>query len=297
MGRLPPDPGELSYGTRLLWQGIFATGSLFLLAKHLGVLALLAPIALLGQLKSWWRGREASGDARAAVMVALGGVALVLALLVERLIAFAALLLPVVAVLFLTSGFARRGRAWWVSGTLIAQLLVARVAFDRMALEYWYHPLLVQQLAGTIRYIQHNLDPTGSVAADFVTSSAVLAHTEHAVVLQPKYETARSRARIERFVVGLYHESPEAFARILRSEFRARYLLIDAPFLRGCRYEAGLRNDSGPLSGESAAYWLLNNTRSRYGWIPGYRLLYESRIFKARTRAPRYRLYELAGDD
>ncbi len=296
LGRLPTDPNELSYGARLLWQGIFATGSPFLLAKYLGVLVLIAPLALLTQVEPWWRGRRADADARAAVTVALGVVTLGLALLVERLIALAALLLPVVTVLFLASRFTKRARAWWVVGALVAQMLVALVAFDHAALRDWYHPIVVQQLGGTIRYMQQHLEEEGSVAADFVTSSAVLAHTDHAVVLQPKYETARSRARIERFVVGLYHESPAAFAHVLRSEFQARYLLIDAGFLRGVRYEAGLRNDSRAPPSNTAAYRLLSNSPSHYGKIPGYRLLYASHEFRARGRAPRYRLYDLVAD-
>jgi hypothetical protein len=294
LGELPPDPNELSHDARLLWQGIFATGSPLLLAKYLGVLALLAPLSLLAYLEPWWRGREAGGGARAAVTVLLGIAALVLALLVQRLIALAALLLPVLAVLLLASSLAKRGRAWWAAGSLLAQLLVAPVAFDRAALEAWYHPRLVQQLEGTLRYIQRNLDPRGSIAADFVTSAAVLAHTDHAVVLQPKYETPRSRARIERFIVGLYHESPEAFARILENEFQARYLLIDAGFLRRARYEAGLRNDSRPPARGSAAYRLLSDVRNSYSTIPGYRLLYESRGLERRVKVPRYRLYDLA---
>ena len=111
-------------------------------------------------------------------------------------------------------------------------------------------------------------------------------------MLQPKYETTRSRDRIERFTVALYHTSPDEFREILRREFDARYLLVDAVRLFQNRYEAGIPFDAEELPRESAAFLLLDNDKSIYGTIPGYRLLYQSN-----QRAPRFRLYDLVDSE
>jgi hypothetical protein len=163
---------------------------------------------------------------------------------------------------------------------------------DQSKLQRWYHPELLRQLAGTLHYIQDELRDEGAIAADFITPSAVVAQSAHPSVLQPKYETARSRDRIERFTMGLYHESPAEFREILLREFDARYLLVDAPFLLKSRYAAGIPLATATPRLGSAAYLLLQNDRKYYGTIPGYRLLYESH-----PRVPRFRLYDLADPD
>jgi hypothetical protein len=150
----------------------------------------------------------------------------------------------------------------------------------------------VRQLAGTLHYIQDELPDEGAIAADFVVSSAVVAQTSHPAVLQPKYETARSRERIERFTKGLYHASPARFREILRRDFDARYLLVNAQFLLKSRYAAGIPLDAATPPPGSAAFYLLTDDRKFYGTLPGYRLLYQSH-----PRVPRFRLYDLADPD
>jgi hypothetical protein len=283
LGALPEDPLELSYGARLLWQGIFATGSPGFLIVHLGAPALLLPVAAALEARAWWRGR---GDARPAVLAAFGAIALLLALLVSRLVSLVAILAAPLAVLALRRIPERR----WRAAAIACVVLVQCAAFPLVMRQYtgsnWYHPRLMRQLADTLRHVRDALPEDGAVAADFVTSSAVLAHTRHPVVLQPKYEIARSRARIERFTLGLYHETPEAFHALLRRDFAARYLLVDKTFLWDIRYEAGLRASARTPPPDSAAFLLLNNDPQVYGSVPGYRLLY-------RSENARYRLYEL----
>lgn len=289
LGALPPDPHELSFGARLLWAGVFDTSSPWLLMLWLGALTFLTPVSTFASVDPWWRGR---GDGRELTLVAFGTAALILALLVERLFALVAVLSPPLAVILLRSSFAGRARRPWVAALLLVQCSLASGVLDRTMLRGWYVPGLMRQLAGALHYIQDELAGEDAIAADYVTSSAVLAQTAHRSVLQPKYETTRSRDRIERFTTSLYHASPAEFREILRRDFDARYLLIDAPFLWARRYEAGVRLDARAPPSGSAAFSLLTNDRSLYGTLPGYRLLYESA-----PRSPRFRLYELVGDE
>lgn len=285
LGALPLDPKELSFGARLIWEGVFETSSVRILVAWLGALVLLTPVSAFDSLDAWWRGR---GDGREATLAAFAAAALVLALLVKRLFALAAILSPPLAVLLLRSSVSPRTRRQWVAALLLVQCALTASMLDNTMLQIWYKPVVLRQLAGTLHYIREELPDEGAVAADFVLSSAVLAQTGHPSVLQPKYETRRSRERIERFTMGLYHASPAEFRRILRQEFGARYLLVDPAFLFKNRYMAGVPFEATVPPPGSAAFSLLTNDRDVYGSIPGYRLLYESR-----PRMPAFRLYDL----
>jgi len=287
LGARPNDPAELSYGARLIWAGVFETSSPKILITWLGVLAFLTPVSAFSHIRTWWRGR---GDGREATLAAFAATALVLALLVKRLFALSAILSPVLAVMLLRVSFTARARNHWVAALVLVQFALASSVIDNTLLQSWYNPILLRQLAGTLHYIQDELPGEDAIAADFVASSAILAQTTHASVLQPKYETLRSRDRIERFTMGLFHTSPEAFRETLRRDFDARYLLVDMPFLWKSRYAAGLPLDASVPPARSAASLLLTNDRNIYKSIPGYRLLYESS-----SRAPLFRLYDLAG--
>ncbi|MFQ5417337.1 MAG: hypothetical protein ACE5FL_09860 [Myxococcota bacterium] len=285
LGELPADPQEISYGARLLWQGPFRTGSPILLTTTLGALGFLVPVAAFGSLGGWRRGR---GDGFWMTLVAFATAALLLTLLVRRLMVLASILAPVVVVLLLWSSFEARRRVAWVAALVLVQLLLFCTVLDNTSVKLWYTPRHVEQLAETLHFIERELPEEGAVAADFVTSAAVLAHTSHAIVLQPKYETTRSRDRIERFTRGLYATTPAQFKELLRGEFDARYLIVDSPFLWGTRYEAGLPQDIPGPPRNSAAFRLLHRDAAVYGSIPGYRLLFES------SAPTRFRLYELS---
>jgi len=288
LGVRPADPSELSYGARLIWAGVFETSSPRILMNWLGVLALLTPVSALFSFRTWWRGR---GDGREATLVAFAAAALVLALLVKRLFALAAILSPVVAVILLRTSFTVRVRSPWVVALVLVQFVLASSVIDNTMLQNWYNPKLLRQLAGTLHYIRDELPGDDAIAADFVVSTAVLAQTTHASVLQPKYETTRSRDRIERFTMGLYHTSPQEFRETLRVDFDARYLLVDVPFLLKGRYAAGIPLDGSKLPTGSAASLLLTNDRNLYQAIPGYRLIYESN-----PHLSRFRLYDLVDE-
>ena len=107
-------------------------------------------------------------------------------------------------------------------------------------------------------------------------------------MLQPKYETQRSRDRIEAFLGTLFHQPLDAFARLLRERFAARYLLIDMNLVWGARYQAGLPISAWhPIEG-TAAFELLNPNPRVYRHVPGFKLLYKSEDDTAF-----WRLYEL----
>ncbi len=285
LGQLPEDPATLPFGARLIWNGIFETGSPELIWNYIGPLSLLVLVATVYWVAPWWNGR---GPSNPAIAVAFGGGALLSTLLVSRLTALAAILAPIPTVLLLGTMKSHRFRTSILAGLIVIQCGFTYVKIDNTLLKGWYSPPLLVQLGRTLHFIQDNLSGEGAIAADFVTSSALLVHTTHESILQPKYETTRSRDRIERFMVGIYSESPDAYREILRQEFGARYLIIDMPLLWRSRYTGGIpKNANAPPMG-TAAHLLLNNNKAVYQSVPGYRFLFESRKLH-----PRYRLYEL----
>jgi hypothetical protein len=150
----------------------------------------------------------------------------------------------------------------------------------------WHDPEEREGIAAVVTWIRKNLAPDEAIAADFASSTAVLAHTRNSVLFQPKYETRHSRDRIESFVTALYRETPREFARFLREEFDCRVLLVDAVRLWALRYAAGLRISVREPPAESAAYALLNPSPHIYREVPGFQLLY------AGPREPdRWRIY------
>ena len=155
-------------------------------------------------------------------------------------------------------------------------------------LERWYQPQQQGELARVERWIGEQIPPDAAIAADFVNSTGVLVHSGNPIVLQPKYETRRSRDRIEAFLGTLFHQPLDAFARLLRERFATRYLLLDLHLVWGARYQAGLPMSAWrPIEG-TAAFDLLNPNPRVYQHVPGFKLLYTSEDDTAF-----WRLYEL----
>ena len=107
-------------------------------------------------------------------------------------------------------------------------------------------------------------------------------------MIQPKYETRRSRDRIEAFLGTLFHQPLDAFERLLRERFDARYLLIDVYLVWGAHYQAGLPMSARSPDEGTAAFQLLNPNPRVYRSLPGFKLLYQSEDDTAL-----WRLYEL----
>jgi len=271
LGERPEDPTLLPFGARIMWQGPMVTGSLESLLDKLLVPLLLLPFAVPRTVRTALAGR---GDVRVAVLVVFSILCVVCTLGVWRMRVVLGLAAPVVGSVCL-----RRLRP--VPAVAVGLLLVFVQAwsfyghisrFDPS----WYDPPNRTSLAQTVEWIRENLPADGAVVSDILNSTAILAHTRHPIVLQPKYETSRSRDRIQVFVEALYRESPESFARFLQEEFEASYLLVDVRRLRRWRYHAGVPPSVRGEPAGSAAQSLLHWRPGVYRKVPGFRLLYES---------------------
>ncbi len=286
LGSLPDDPNALSFGTRLLWQGPFATASFSATLATLVVPGVLLPVALARAAPGWLRG---TGDARIQVLMAFAAASLVASFLVERMVVLGGLVAPV-AVCLLLSALRPGFPTAWVVGLGIAQAasFAAYMHGYETRLERWYQPQQRAELARVERWIGEHLPPDAAIAADFVNGTGVLVHSGNPIVLQPKYETQRSRDRIEAFLGTLYHQPLDAFARLLRERFAARYLLLDMNLVWGARYQAGLPLSAWHPDEGTAAFQLLNPNPGIFQRVPGFKLLYRSEDTTAF-----WRLYEI----
>ncbi|MDY6905153.1 MAG: hypothetical protein SWH61_10750 [Thermodesulfobacteriota bacterium] len=286
LGLLPEDPNRLSFGARLLWQGPFMTLWPPDIFWQLGATGIFLAAGLVWAGKSWWQGR---GDHRIQILLIFAAMATVCSLLVQRLMVLDGLLVPVITALLLS----RIPQLWtwpWsrvLGGALLClQIPVLALMLPVMADTTWYPDSESRNLARFIDWTRTNLDDKGAIAADYVNSSAILAHTGHPVVLQPKYETLSSRQRIEQFLTTFYHGSPEAFYGLLE-EWDCRYLLVDGRTMSALRYQAGLPFSAVPEAG-TAAWSFLSRQAAIYTSVPFFRLIYTSR-----GMPPTWRLYRL----
>jgi hypothetical protein len=288
LGSKPDDLSAMPFGARMLWMGPFRTPSASHVMNMLGAAALLVPLGVGLALPIWWRGR---GDTHLALLTGFLAAGLVATFFTKRLVVLPCIMAPIVAVGLLRL-VEKRVRIAAAAALLVLQALVLASWLDDYGrhLRGWYKPTVKEDLIQMVDWIRENLPPEGAIAADFVTSPALLAHTGHPVVLQPKYETRRSRDRIERFVTTLFHGSPEEFERLLREDFKSRYLLVSLRHLWGSRTWAGLPA-SAARPPEGSAAWSLLTTDAAERPSAGLRLLHASS-----AEAPRWRLYAIEED-
>jgi len=274
LGALPDDPNALSFGTRLLWQGPFATMSFWGTLGTLVVPGVLLPVALARATPDWLRG---TGDGRVQVLLAFCAASIVAMCLVQRMVVLGGLVAPVAVCLLLRELRPGFPTAWVVGLGLVQTASFATYMHGYEArLERWYHPQQQAELARVERWIDEHLPPDAAIAADFVNGTGILVHSGNPIVLQPKYETQRSRDRIEAFLGTLFHQPLDAFARLLRERFDARYLLLDLNLVWGARYQAGLPLSAWHPTEGTAAFELLNPNPRVYEHVPGFKLLYKS---------------------
>jgi hypothetical protein len=292
LGQRPADPALLSFGARIMWQGPFESGSPMGLLRNLPLPLMLLPLEIPALLRML---RRPEGDARGTLVVICALVWVVLSLLAERNGVFLGIVGPVTAALALRH-FRRKPAALFLSALVIGHLWWMS-AFIEEFKSTWYQPRQQKALRLTIKWIRANLPPEGAIASDVINSTALLAHTEHPITLQPKYETRASRNRMERFIMALYHERPETFARVLREEFDCTYLLVDPKILAGWRYMAGLRPWEPAQFRGSAAMALLAPVTESSEPIPGFELLYTTpparrtlRLYRIRTDSAQHHL-------
>jgi len=142
----------------------------------------------------------------------------------------------------------------------------------------WYaSPELVTtaERAQLVRWVRQNVPPDEPIAADFMTSAGLLLHTGHPVLLQPKYETTRSRRRIEAFFEHFYRGTPESL-RDWMDEHGCRTLVVDRPWMRGNRNLAGIPMNTVEPPAGSPARWILSFVPDQFTRLPGFDFLYGS---------------------
>ena len=145
------------------------------------------------------------------------------------------------------------------------------------------------------------LVPQGApIAADFMNSTAILAHTRRPIYLQPKYETEASRRRAERFLTSFFHDSPAELANWLAAE-GIEHLLVDRftlGTLYASRYAAGILVTTREFSPDSAATAFLSQDSAQLEGVEGFRLLYRSPPDIVQSNGEPYdffRLYRIVG--
>jgi hypothetical protein len=286
LGVPPDDPRAISFDARLLWQGPFATLELGYGAAQLGLGLALGALGALLLLRG---GRP---PALAAGLLAFAALSLPAAWLVERLLVLPALALPALGALGLARLARRPGRLLGATALLLQAVLLGRFAAQHEI--SWYRPEgLAPELRALVAALPGLVPPDEAVCADFVTSTAVLAHTRRPIVLQPKYETERSRRKAEDFLTAFFHGTPEELRRLLLERFRCRYLLVDRYTLGYLSpWTAGLPRGASPAAGTPAALFL-SQDQATLASVPGFELLYRSPATILQSNGAPYDLYRL----
>jgi len=277
-GVLPADPAALPAEVRLMWQGPFATLDVMRAVLLLGLGTAGFAWAALRLLR-----RES--DDRCGVLCWLALFSLPLAWMIER-----TLVLPALLAGPLCAAACVRWRASWIGAALLAQALLFAQYVSSYVIPWYQPPIREQELAAIVRALPQFVPEDEAVATDFVNGTAILLQTRRSILLQPKWESKQSRARIERFLEGFFHGTLPEFSHMLRVDFRSRYLLVDRAVLGlECRYAAGIPARAEPPADSPAAI-LCTEDAKRLEGLPGYKLLY---------RSPKdfYRLFELAVPD
>jgi hypothetical protein len=280
LGRLPDDPGGLPFEVRILWQGPFETTAPGTLWRFLGVALFGLAGLLFTAAPAWWRGRDRSGDAVLAVYCLES---LVFAWLIFRMLILAAFLFPVAGAVALVR--APRGARMAVGGAAVvfaAAMFPLHTAGIRNP--RWYDPLQRQEIAALVDAVRRLVPPGAAVASDEVTSTPILAHTGHPILVQPKFEWAAARARLEEFRMAALRGSPADLAAVLRRH-GCRYLAFDWHMLWSSRAQAGIPRQVVEPEHGSVLYGMAVAPEK----VPGFKLLWRSSLPSDHTR-----LYELA---
>lgn len=291
LGQMPADPTELAFDTRVLWQGPFVTGELAGLALRLGpaLLAVAVAVGLVG--RSWITGR---GDGRTAVWVAFAAASCVAAWLIQRTYVLTAITGSATVAAVLAMPVLRRAAPVLLLAAVVCQgwILQSRILSNPRA--WWTQPRAehVLQRAHLVDWVEHNVPLDDAVASDFVTGACLLYHTRRPSLLQPKYETVRSRRRIEDFFTIFYHRKP-ADLRAWMVANDCRWFALNHWWMWQNRYIGGLpMSATRPADGSTAA-WFLSRNPKIYARVPGFELAYESpegfglsnfRVYRLRPR-------------
>jgi hypothetical protein len=301
LGQLPADPNELPFEVRLMWQGPFDTLDLAWGAVLVGAGIVFVVPAIAWLVRDWRDVAAAHANGRSrevTLLCALLVISLPIAWWIERTVVIPGMLLPVVGACALQ----RWRNATTAAVLAIGVLVVQAIVFERFRRTHeisWYRPPHRQaELAELVRRVPELVPDGAPIAADFMNSTALLAHTRHPAVLQPKYEFRRSRERAEHFLRAFFAGTPDELRRLLLGEFRCRYLLVDR-FTLGylSSYTAGLPRGTRTFAAGTAAAALLSQDAHELESVPGFRLVYRSPSWIRQSNgspADFYRLYEIA---
>jgi len=291
LGIRPADPGLLSFDARMMWQGPFRTLGLTEAWRGFQVCLLLLPLLLVVEKLRFLRRR--GSDLQRTLHLGLL-FTLVAAWLVARMAVLAGLLLPVLLVHLGQRSSAvgpKVGHLLGVAALLFWQLVGFGSWLGRNEVP-WYAEVRPAEVRAMLEAVDEHVPAGAPVAADFMSSTAILAHTRRPIVMQPKWESAPSRERVGLFWDALYNGSPADLSRLLRERWRTDHILIDRRTLwwnRDSRYLAGLGEEAPrPLPGTAAAALLASGEPLE---IEGYRLLWHGP--GAMGEGDRYRLYAL----
>ena len=288
LGVLPADPNELSADTRVLWQGPFATAAVADFTQRLGLALLPAAAAVLLCARAWISGR---GDGRVAVFVAVLLASCVVAWLIKRTNVVTSILAAACAAAVLAR----------LPSRLLGVALLAAIAgwqgwvLQRGVLSHptaWWtqpQPGHVAQRADLVDWVSDNVPQDEAIASDFVTGANLLYHTRRPSLLQPKYETVRSRRRIEAFFEVFYHGKPADLRRWME-EHDCRWFAVNIWWMWHNRYIGGLPMAATRPADGSPAAWFMSRQPKIYSQVPGFELRYES---PERFKLANFRVYRL----
>lgn len=222
LGVKPVDPGELSFDARLLWQGPFETLPPEHLWAWIGGAGWIATAVLL--CSAWCSRRSLAGFD--LFWIALTLIALPVAWLIGRTIVLVGLLLP--GLLLVVSGRRRERIALAAAALLLAvQLHSMRGMLGRWELPWYGTAEGRRAQIELLEWIEASVAETEPIVSDFVTSTSILAITRNPIVLQPKYETERSRRRAQEFFEALALGDVRDVRGMVRERFGSRYLVLE----------------------------------------------------------------------
>lgn len=307
LGHLPADPAMLDFDVRMMWQGPFATLEWGEARRILGPSLLGFLVITVATTLRWLRGRGEDMRLFIGLLVALLGLGSWLTL---RVSAALVIVLPAaIALWFSRRNRARKGRSRsrWIpfagAGFMLVQALVFFGWASHLSID-WHWNLRRDRDRAMVAAIERFVPEGRAVAADFMVSTVILAHTQRPIIVQPKWERALSRRRVERLWELLYHSSPSDLAHALRGPLQTEYLLVDRhtlQWLRSSRYLAGLSSDRPELPAGSAVEALLaGNSRHEYPGVEGFELLWSDEpvaAFPDGSERDFYRLFRLASPE
>ncbi len=279
-GVLPADPGELSFEARLMWQGPFASMAASELNKLLTATLWACTLSIGFGLYTWLRRPAGGCDRRVASVATLSAYTLAVllaSLLFQRLIVLPGLLCPVLAVITL-SKISKSGRATTALVLVVAVQLWTLVDWYKNLQLTWYEPPQIRaELRSLIQAIDERVPKGEPIACDFVNGAAILAHTGHPIMAQPKWESRRSLDRAKDFLMTFNHGTIEDVREMIIDRYKCQYAVFDRWTLWGLgRYTSGIpAHVTLPPAGTAASTFCSDDPRTLRS-APGFEAIYWS---------------------